>query len=85
MAKRPPAVREMYTVFEEVLTVAAKRFRRERPEPSKCQAMLQALLITLRGYEEAIGDLISQQRSNARHHALPIGYPLRRTRESRVE
>ena len=85
MAKRPPEVREMYTVFDEVFTAAAKRFRKERPQPQKCQAMLQALIITLRGYEEAIGDLISQQRSLASHNALPkTGFPLRLTRESSI-
>lgn len=59
--RQPPEVRQMWTIFDSVFTHAAKRFRTERPPPATCQAMLNAMIMTLRGYVEAIDDLLDNQ------------------------
>ena len=85
MAKRPPEVREMYTVFDEMFTAAAKRFKSERPNPLKCRVMLQNLIMVMRGYDESIAELLAQQQSIARHDALPGAYALRITRNDTIQ
>lgn len=75
MRSRAPAleVREMHTVFAELFAAKFRHFATHRPNPSECLVMLQDTIIVLRGYEEALDSLLSQQRAQARHDCLPDG------------
>jgi len=82
--KQPPKVREIWTVFDELFTHAAEKFRRERPGEIDCREMLEDLIVALRTYEDSLRELIANDRANALHNTLPTGYPMRISRESYV-
>lgn len=71
LRKATPMVREMHSVFNEFFLSAARKFRASKPSPPECINMLNDTICVLRGYVEGVQELIEQQRSIARHQALP--------------
>jgi len=61
MAKRMD-IRKMWTVFEEYYAAQSKRFARDQPDPVTCLSMLKAAIVTQRGYEEALMELVEMRR-----------------------
>jgi len=55
-------IRDMWTVFAEYYSTQAKRYAANRPDASGCLKALQDAIITQRGYEEALQELIDARR-----------------------
>ena len=77
----PPPVRELHTVFVEFFSARAREFMRDQPSPVDCLRRIRDAITLLKGYEEGIAELIANERANAKHRALPCGWPLRITRD----
>jgi len=74
----------MYTVLTDFFATRAARFKSEKPAPQACRSMVQDAIIVLRAYDESIGELLDQQRSIARHDALPGDGIHRNTRGDQI-